>query len=41
MKQAKIYFFIAILFIAIALVGTSCASHKSGCFATRGMSGYK
>jgi hypothetical protein len=39
-KQTIIYFFIAILFLSIALVG--CAGSRGGhCPAVRGMSGYR
>lgn len=39
MKQRLIYFFIALLFVSIAL--TSCAGSRGGhCPAVRGMSGY-
>lgn len=46
MKKTKrfdyTYIFIAILFIAIALVGTGCVGSRGGhCPAVRGMSGYK
>lgn len=38
-KQTTIYVFVAILFLAIELVG--CAAQKNGCPAVKNMSGYK